>query len=43
MTSLQVEVKGRCEDFNVILQPYAVYIPGKILVETSVKKHLRVG
>ena len=43
LTALQMEVKGQCEDFKVILQPYAIYIPGQILVETPVKKIFRVS
>ena len=43
MTALQIEVKGQCEEFKVMLQPYAVYIPGQILVETPIKRMFRVG
>ena len=42
MTALQIELKGECEEYKVMLQPYAVYVPGQILVETPVKKMFRV-
>ena len=42
MTALEVEVKGECVPLEVIVQPYAVYIPGQVMVETSVKRPLRV-
>ena len=42
MTALEIEVKGECEPISVILQPYAIHVPGSILVETSVKKPFRV-
>ncbi len=42
MTALQVAVQGRCEAFRVLLQPYAVYIPGTVLVNTPVKRMFMV-
>ena len=42
MTTLQIELKGQCEEFKVMLQPYAMYIPGHILIETPVKRTFRV-
>ena len=43
MTTLQIEVKGQCEEFKVMLQPYAMYIPGQILIETPMKRMFRVS
>ncbi|KAK6165505.1 hypothetical protein SNE40_022422 [Patella caerulea] len=38
VTALEVEVKGKCVPLNIVLHPYAIYIPGKLLVGTSIKK-----
>ena len=43
LTALEVEVKGTCEPFSVLLQPYAIYIPGTVLVNTPVKRQFRVS
>ena len=43
LTGLEIAVKGECEPLQVLLQPYAVHIPGQILVETGVKHQFRVS
>lgn len=37
-TALEVEVKGSSIPLNVVLHPYAIYIPGQNLVGTTIKK-----
>ncbi|CAG2230526.1 unnamed protein product [Mytilus edulis] len=37
-TALEIEVKGSSIPLNVVLHPYAIYIPGQNLVGTTVKK-----
>ena len=43
LTALECGVKATCVPFSVLLQPYAIYIPGQVLVETSVKRQFRVS
>ncbi|ESO99858.1 hypothetical protein LOTGIDRAFT_238688 [Lottia gigantea] len=38
VTAMEIEVKGKSVPLNVVLHPYAIYIPGKTLVGSSVKK-----
>jgi hypothetical protein len=42
VTALEFEVKGVCEAISVILQPYAITIPGKTMVETLLKRQFKV-
>ena len=42
VTALEVEVKGECEPLNVTVQPYGVYIPGKTLVGTTIRKQVHL-
>ena len=42
-TALEVEVKGSSIPLNVVLHPYAIYIPGQNLVGTTVKKLFAVS
>ena len=43
VTALEIETKGECEPLCVLLQPYAIHIPGQVLVETCVKRQFRVS
>ncbi|KAL8567948.1 hypothetical protein ACOMHN_029123 [Nucella lapillus] len=38
MTALEVELKGRSIPLNVVLHPYAMYLPGSYLVGNTVKR-----
>uniref|UniRef100_A0A673U2J6 DLEC1 cilia and flagella associated protein n=1 Tax=Suricata suricatta TaxID=37032 RepID=A0A673U2J6_SURSU len=40
---LEVEVKGSVEPVQVLLEPYALIIPGENYVGINVKKHFKVG
>jgi hypothetical protein len=42
LTCLEIALKGECEPLQVVLQPFAIHIPGQILVETVVKQQFRV-
>jgi hypothetical protein len=42
VTALEVELKGECEALNVTVQPYGIYIPGKTLVGTTVRKQVNL-
>lgn len=42
-TALEIEVKGSSIPLNVVLHPYAIYIPGQNLVGTTVKKLFAVS
>ena len=41
--ALSVETKGTCQAFSVLLQPYAIHLPGQQRVETAIKKQFRVN
>lgn len=40
---LEIEVKGSGEPFQVLLEPYALIIPGENYIGVSVKKDFKVG
>lgn len=40
---LEVEVKGSAEPFQVLLEPYALIIPGENYIGVNVKKDFKVG
>lgn len=40
---LEIEVKGSVEPFQVLLEPYALIIPGENYVGVNVKKDFKVG
>ena len=42
ITALEFEAKGVCEALSVVLQPYAITLPGQTMVETLVKTPFRV-
>ncbi|XP_013414779.1 deleted in lung and esophageal cancer protein 1 [Lingula anatina] len=42
ITTLEMEVKGESEPFKVLLQPYAIYISGKLLIGTSIRKQFQL-
>lgn len=40
---LEIEVKGSAEPFQVLLEPYALIIPGENYMGINVKKDFKVG
>ena len=42
VTALELEVKGVCEPLSVMLQPYAIHIPGQLMMQTATKRQFRV-
>jgi len=42
ITALEFEAKGVCETLSVVLQPYAITLPGLMMVETLVKTQFKV-
>ena len=43
VTALELEVKGVCDPLSVMLQPYAVHVPGDLMLSTSTKRQFRVN
>lgn len=43
LTALEIEVKGESVPLNVVLHPYAVFVPGQYLVGTTLKNLVTVG
>ena len=42
VTALELEVKGVCEPRSGMLQPYAIHIPGQLMMQTATKRQFRV-
>ncbi|XP_056594485.1 deleted in lung and esophageal cancer protein 1 isoform X2 [Triplophysa dalaica] len=42
VTILEVEVKGSTEPFKILLEPYAVLIPGETLIHTTIRKKFKM-
>lgn len=42
MIVLEIEVKGLAEPFQVLLEPYALIIPGENYIGITVKKDFKV-
>lgn len=40
--AMEIEVKGLTESYQVLLEPYAVVIPGEIFICTTTRKHFKV-
>lgn len=43
VAALQIDIRGTCEPFSVLFEPYALHVPGTIPVQTVVKKPLHVS
>ncbi|XP_033743778.1 deleted in lung and esophageal cancer protein 1-like isoform X2 [Pecten maximus] len=43
LTAMEIEVKGNSVPLNVVLHPYAVYVPGRSLMETTIKKRVTMA
>lgn len=39
---IDIEVKGSTEPYNVLLEPYAVVIPGELLIGTTNRRQFKV-
>ena len=42
ITALEIELKADCEEFKVLLEPYSLFIPGQVLVGTTVRRKFKV-
>ncbi|XP_061661850.1 deleted in lung and esophageal cancer protein 1 isoform X2 [Syngnathoides biaculeatus] len=41
-TVMEIEVKGTTEPFNVLLEPYALIIPGELFIFTTTQRHFKM-
>lgn len=41
--ALEIEVKGSTEPFQILLEPYAVIIPGEIFIGVNIRKRFKVS
>ncbi|XP_019745531.1 deleted in lung and esophageal cancer protein 1 isoform X2 [Hippocampus comes] len=41
-TVMEIEVKGATEPFNVLLEPYAMVIPGQLFISTATRRHFKM-
>lgn len=39
---MDIEVKGSTEPYQVLLEPYAVVIPGELFISTSTRRQFKV-
>lgn len=39
---MEIEVKGSTEPYQVLLEPYAIVIPGDLLICTTIRKQFKV-
>ncbi|XP_022081791.1 deleted in lung and esophageal cancer protein 1-like [Acanthaster planci] len=42
IVGLEVELKGDCEEFRVTIEPYAIFVPGKLLMSTTIRKPFKM-
>lgn len=42
VTVLEVEVKGSAEPYKILLEPYAVLIPGGTYIHNTIRKRFKV-
>ncbi len=42
VTVLEVEVKGSAEPYKILLEPYAVLIPGETYIHNTIHKRFKV-
>ncbi|XP_071961985.1 deleted in lung and esophageal cancer protein 1-like [Antedon mediterranea] len=42
LVGLQVELKAKCEACHVLVQPYAIIVPGSTLVTTTIRKQFQM-
>lgn len=43
VTSLELECKAECVPMKVVLQPYAIYVKGRSLLGTTVRRQFTVS
>ncbi|XP_077365596.1 deleted in lung and esophageal cancer protein 1 [Festucalex cinctus] len=41
-TVMEIEVKGSTEPFNILLEPYALVIPGELFIFTTTTRHFKM-
>ncbi|XP_061522302.1 deleted in lung and esophageal cancer protein 1 isoform X1 [Phycodurus eques] len=41
-TVMEIEVKGTTEPFNILLEPYALIIPGELFIFTTTQRHFKM-
>ncbi|XP_077480061.1 deleted in lung and esophageal cancer protein 1 [Stigmatopora argus] len=41
-TVMEIEVKGSTAPFNILLEPYALVIPGELFIFTTIKRHFKM-
>ncbi|KAL0156773.1 hypothetical protein M9458_048019, partial [Cirrhinus mrigala] len=41
VTILEVEVKGSAEPYKILLEPYAVLIPGETYIHNTIRKRFK--
>lgn len=39
---MEIEVKGPMEPYKILLEPYAVVIPGEVLIFTTLRRQFKV-
>lgn len=42
MVSMEIEVKGSTEPYQILLEPYAVVVPGEVLMCTPIHRQFKV-
>ena len=42
VVGLEVEVKGDCVEYDVAITPYAILVPGEVMVSTSTRQQFQV-
>lgn len=42
VTIMEIEVKGSTEPYQILLEPYAVVIPGEIFICTTIRQQFKV-
>lgn len=40
---MEIEVKGPMEPYKILLEPYAVVIPGEVFIHTTLRRQFKVG
>ncbi|XP_071803084.1 deleted in lung and esophageal cancer protein 1-like [Asterias amurensis] len=43
VVGLEVELKGECEEYKVLVHPYAIFVPGQLLVSTTIRKPFQMS
>lgn len=43
VTAMEIEVKGSTEPYQVLLEPYAIVIPGEVFIFTTIRRQFKVN